>query len=166
MNGVKRFFGVLLLAVALWIVSPVIPAALQMLAWAALLIGSGIFLRAIDLWIDFVAGPTEILIVAAEGDPRFLAADMLAQAEHDVEGVGIRTLHPPILADYGVKAGTGASAGWSDSSVRTASSPWPRPGASTTRCSTPRRPGCRPRSTRWRGGSCGSSSGHGGGCPG
>ena len=48
MNGVKRFFGVLLLAVALWIVSPVIPAALQMLAWAALLIGSGIFLRAID----------------------------------------------------------------------------------------------------------------------
>ena len=48
MNGVKRFFGVLLLAVALWIVSPVIPAALQMLAWAALLIGSGMFLRAID----------------------------------------------------------------------------------------------------------------------
>jgi len=48
MNGVKRFFGVLLLAVALWIVSPVVPAALQMLAWAALLIGSGIFLRAID----------------------------------------------------------------------------------------------------------------------
>jgi len=48
MSGVKKFFGVLLLAVALWIVSPVIPAAVQMIAWAALLIGSGVFLRALD----------------------------------------------------------------------------------------------------------------------
>jgi thiol:disulfide interchange protein DsbD len=48
MNGVKKLFGALLLAVALWIVSPVIPAAVQMVAWAALLIGSGVFLRAID----------------------------------------------------------------------------------------------------------------------
>jgi histidinol dehydrogenase len=36
-----------------------------------------------EVGIDFVAGPTEILIIAAEGDPRHLAADMLAQAEHD-----------------------------------------------------------------------------------
>ena len=48
MEGVKRFFGVLLLAVAIWIVSPVIPAAAQMLLWAALLIGSATFLRALD----------------------------------------------------------------------------------------------------------------------
>jgi thiol:disulfide interchange protein DsbD len=48
MSGVKKFFGVLLLAVALWIVSPVLPAAVRMIAWAALLIGSGVFLRAID----------------------------------------------------------------------------------------------------------------------
>jgi len=48
MAGVKKFFGVLLLAVALWIVSPVLPAAVRMIAWAALLIGSGVFLRAID----------------------------------------------------------------------------------------------------------------------
>ncbi|HLH04450.1 MAG TPA: histidinol dehydrogenase [Bryobacteraceae bacterium] len=33
--------------------------------------------------IDFVAGPTEILILAAQADPGVLAADMLAQAEHD-----------------------------------------------------------------------------------
>ncbi|MCR4633961.1 MAG: histidinol dehydrogenase [Erysipelotrichaceae bacterium] len=34
--------------------------------------------------IDMIAGPSEILIVADEGgDPRYLAADMLAQAEHD-----------------------------------------------------------------------------------
>ena len=38
-----------------------------------------------EVGIDFVAGPTEILIIAAEGDPRHLAADMLAQAEHDVD---------------------------------------------------------------------------------
>jgi histidinol dehydrogenase len=36
-----------------------------------------------EVGIDFVAGPTEILILAASGDPRVLAADMLAQAEHD-----------------------------------------------------------------------------------
>ncbi len=39
--------------------------------------------------IDFVAGPTEIVILAAEGDPRHLAADMLAQAEHDVDASAI-----------------------------------------------------------------------------
>ncbi len=48
MEGVKRFFGVLLLAVAIYLVSPVIPIALQMLAWAALLVLSGVYLRAID----------------------------------------------------------------------------------------------------------------------
>src|SRR5689334_20677151 len=39
--------------------------------------------------IDFVAGPTEILIIAAEGKPEFLAADMLAQAEHDADACAI-----------------------------------------------------------------------------
>ena len=37
-----------------------------------------------EVGIDFVAGPTEIMILAAEGDPKIIAADMLAQAEHDV----------------------------------------------------------------------------------
>jgi thiol:disulfide interchange protein DsbD len=48
MIGVRRFFGVLLLAVALWIVSPVMPPLAQMLGWSALLIGSAVFLRALD----------------------------------------------------------------------------------------------------------------------
>lgn len=39
--------------------------------------------------IDFIAGPTEILIVAEDGDPRCLAADMLAQAEHDVDASAV-----------------------------------------------------------------------------
>jgi histidinol dehydrogenase len=42
-----------------------------------------------DVGIDFVAGPTEILIIAMEGDPRFIAADMLAQAEHDTDASAI-----------------------------------------------------------------------------
>jgi histidinol dehydrogenase len=36
-----------------------------------------------EVGIDFVAGPTEILIVAEKGDAKVIAADMLAQAEHD-----------------------------------------------------------------------------------
>ena len=48
MESVKRFFGVLLLGVAIWLVSPVIPTAIHMLMWAALLIISAIYLNAID----------------------------------------------------------------------------------------------------------------------
>ncbi len=36
-----------------------------------------------DCGIDMIAGPTEALIVSDDGDARFIAADLLAQAEHD-----------------------------------------------------------------------------------
>jgi histidinol dehydrogenase len=54
--------------------------------------------------IDFVAGPTEILMIASEGDPRHLAADMLAQAEHDTDASAIllttsRTLAEAVAAE-------------------------------------------------------------------
>ena len=42
-----------------------------------------------EVGIDFVAGPTEILIVAIDGDPKYLAADMLAQAEHDPDASAV-----------------------------------------------------------------------------
>ena len=48
MEAVKRFFGVLMLAMAIWIISPVLPVSIQMLLWAALLIFSAIYLRALD----------------------------------------------------------------------------------------------------------------------
>ena len=51
-----------------------------------------------EVGIDFVAGPTEILIIAAEADPRFLAADMLAQAEHDTDASAILLTTSPSLA--------------------------------------------------------------------
>jgi thiol:disulfide interchange protein DsbD len=48
MEAVKKFFGVMLLAVAIYIVSPVVPDIVAMLAWAALLIFSAMFLHALD----------------------------------------------------------------------------------------------------------------------
>ena len=48
MESVKKFFGVLLLAVAIWIVSPLLPVGVTMLLWAVLLILSAIFLHALD----------------------------------------------------------------------------------------------------------------------
>jgi thiol:disulfide interchange protein DsbD len=48
MEAVKKFFGVVLLGTALWLVSPVLPSWALMLGWAALLIVPGIFLRALD----------------------------------------------------------------------------------------------------------------------
>ncbi|WON75427.1 protein-disulfide reductase DsbD [Nitrosospira sp. Is2] len=48
MESVKNFFGVLLLGVAIWLISPVIPAVAHMLLWSALLIVSAIYLRAVD----------------------------------------------------------------------------------------------------------------------
>ena len=44
MDNVKRFFGVLMLAVGWWLVSPVLPGAVQMMGWAALLVGYGMYL--------------------------------------------------------------------------------------------------------------------------
>jgi len=40
-------------------------------------------LVAADCGIDFYAGPTEIVIVAARGPAAWIAADLIAQAEHD-----------------------------------------------------------------------------------
>ncbi|HEU4690507.1 MAG TPA: histidinol dehydrogenase [Vicinamibacterales bacterium] len=40
-------------------------------------------LVATDCGIDFYAGPSEILLVSAKGNPAWIAADLIAQAEHD-----------------------------------------------------------------------------------
>jgi histidinol dehydrogenase len=52
-----------------------------------------------DVGIDFVAGPTEILMVAEDGDPRHIAADMLAQAEHDVDASAVLLTTSRALAE-------------------------------------------------------------------
>lgn len=48
MKAVQKFFGFLLLGVAIWIVSPLLPVAAQMTAWAVLLIVGAMFLHALD----------------------------------------------------------------------------------------------------------------------
>lgn len=85
MDAVKRFFGVLMLAVALWMVSPVIPVVAQMLGWTALLVGYGTYLlwgakggwfsKAVGL-ICVVLGMLQLVGVATGG------RDALAPLEH------------------------------------------------------------------------------------
>ncbi|MCC6610421.1 MAG: protein-disulfide reductase DsbD [Burkholderiales bacterium] len=48
MKSVKKFFGFLMLGVAIWIVAPIIPVVAQMLLWAALLIIGAMYLHALD----------------------------------------------------------------------------------------------------------------------
>lgn len=65
MHAVKRFFGLLLLGVALWIVQPILPAAAALALWGALLLVSGFMLRPFDpnphsgaprVWLQRAAG--------------------------------------------------------------------------------------------------------------
>ena len=48
MNGVKAVFGVMLLAVAIWLLERVVPAAATLALWAMLLLGSGVYLGVLD----------------------------------------------------------------------------------------------------------------------
>jgi len=48
MESVKKAFGVMLLALAIWLVSPVLPAWAHLGAWGALAIGTAVFLRALE----------------------------------------------------------------------------------------------------------------------
>lgn len=48
MNGVRNFFGVLMLSMAIWLISPVIPLSVTFILWASLLIVTAIFLNALD----------------------------------------------------------------------------------------------------------------------
>jgi len=48
MESVQKFFGVIMLATALWLVSPVIPLWSQMLGWALLMVIPAIYLYALD----------------------------------------------------------------------------------------------------------------------
>jgi len=42
-----------------------------------------------DCGIDLPAGPTEAVVLSARGNPKFIAADLIAQAEHDPDAVAI-----------------------------------------------------------------------------
>lgn len=61
MESIKRFFGVLLIAVAIWIISPLINEVVYMLLWAVLLIISAIYLHAIDPLPERASGVQKFL---------------------------------------------------------------------------------------------------------
>ncbi len=48
MDTVKAVFGVLLLAVAVWLIERIIPASLTLALWGALLIGAGVYMGGLD----------------------------------------------------------------------------------------------------------------------
>jgi thioredoxin:protein disulfide reductase len=57
MTAVRNFFGILMLAVAIYIIAPIIPTSLQMILWSALLIIPAIYLHALDnLPLDSATG--------------------------------------------------------------------------------------------------------------
>jgi len=56
-------------------------------------------LVAFDCGIDFLAGPTEVVIVSERGDPRFIAADLVAQAEHDPDTLALFITSSDTLAE-------------------------------------------------------------------
>ncbi|HVG54559.1 MAG TPA: histidinol dehydrogenase [Vicinamibacterales bacterium] len=56
-------------------------------------------LVAADCGIDFYAGPTEIVIVAARGSAEWIAADLIAQAEHDPDARAVLITPSRTLAD-------------------------------------------------------------------
>ena len=61
--------------------------------------------------IDFYAGPTEIVIVAGAGQPAWIAADLVAQAEHDPDARAIFITRSRALATRVAKATAAHSAG-------------------------------------------------------
>ena len=42
-----------------------------------------------DCAIDMIAGPTEAIVFATGGNPKFMAADLIAQAEHDPDAIAV-----------------------------------------------------------------------------
>ena len=64
-----------------------------------------------DCAIDFYAGPTEIVILAGSGRPAWIAADLVAQAEHDPDARAIFITWKRSLAVRVARAAAGQAAG-------------------------------------------------------
>lgn len=95
MDAVKRFFGVLMLAMAIWLVAPVLPPAVQMLAWAALLLCYGFYLlRSHQRWHAnalgaalAVLGILQLIGVASGGRDPLAPLSHLAASGHAEQGL-------------------------------------------------------------------------------
>ena len=101
MESVKRLFGVLMLAMAIWLVSPVLPAAAAMLLWAALLLGYGFYLLRQTRWWAAMAfgaafallGAMQLVGVASGGrDPLAPLAHLGGAQQHGLRFTRIKTV--------------------------------------------------------------------------
>ena len=106
MEGVKTFFGVLLLAVALWIVSPVLPGwVLMIVIGAALLIGA-VYLKLFDRLAESASGRQRL----AKGTALVLAVLGTTQVVGALSG-GSNPMQPLAhLARGAAEGGLGAAA--------------------------------------------------------
>lgn len=111
MNTVKAVFGVLLLAVAVWLLERILPGPVTLVLWAALLIPSGIFMGALEktesgwprLWksigLVFVVYGIILIIGAASGqsDPlrplQSLKSQGTSQSQLSVDASGPEQSH-------------------------------------------------------------------------
>jgi histidinol dehydrogenase len=95
--GVKHFFrigGAQAIAAFAYGVNgkgddPVIPRVRKIVGPGNAYVTAAKKMVAFDCPIDMLAGPTEALVLAHDGDPNFYAADLVAQAEHDPDAVVI-----------------------------------------------------------------------------
>lgn len=105
MNGVKYFFGVAMLGVAIWLISPFLPSWIHMGLWAALLIISAVYLHALDPlpqhakgWARFWKGVGVVALIAGLG----LLLGALG---------GSRDILQPLSVYQGVAQGEGSAVG-------------------------------------------------------
>jgi thioredoxin:protein disulfide reductase len=114
MEAVKRFFGVLLLAMAWWLVAPVLPGAIQMAGWTVLGIAYGAYLlrkhkgwRAQAIAALFIGFGVVQMIGVATGarDPLAPLAHLRGGAEHGLKFTRIGSVAEldRILANTGGK---------------------------------------------------------------
>jgi histidinol dehydrogenase len=69
--------------------TPTVPRVDRIVGPGNIYVAAAKKLLAGEVGIDFIAGPTEILILTAAGNANVIAADMLAQAEHDADAAAI-----------------------------------------------------------------------------
>ncbi|MGY0194757.1 protein-disulfide reductase DsbD [Leptothrix sp. BB-4] len=101
MDGVKRFFGITMLAVAIWMLSPVIPTWVAMAAWGLLLIVSAVLLGLLDRLPESAS----MLARSAKGLALVLALVGAAQ------WVGLLSGGRSVLQPLGHLAGSSTAAG-------------------------------------------------------
>ncbi len=94
MESVKFFFGILMLGLALWIVTPVIPGWVPMLGWAALGIGYGCYLLWAKRWgriskvfalVMVALGSVQLVGLASGGRDALAPLAHLTGSAHKVE---------------------------------------------------------------------------------